>query len=299
MEVCMKQKLSFFILTTLVIGISCSRDDAENTADTLLSGGTTLEKANEIQFISDISWLKDYFSNLDQASIPWIWGTVLFTQEVGGVSGVPVIFDAENPPEIKVDLKIQAAGSAKLANRTPVTVFEKNDVILKLMNITAFVSLGDETTSYTKVPDNIPLVGGKTVYPMYFISTIDEYAWSDSQSGTKTAFQDALKNGDLTNVISTASSDVPVPWFDCETVKISMKYKGNATEEGKYQIESTKYLAADPKVVIKLLGQLADGAGPVITEQTGYDISKIKTALESLTVPDCEAPDEADIALFD
>lgn len=295
----MKPILFFSMLFFIISGFSCSQDDAEDTADTLLSGGTTLEKSNEIKFISDISWLKDYFSNLDQASIPWIWGTVLFTQEVGGVSGVPVIFDAANPPEIKVDLKIQAAGSAKLENRKPVTIFEQSDVALKLMNITAFVTLGDDTTSYTKVPDNIPLVGGKTVYPMYFIATIDDYAWSEAQSGTKTAFQNALKNGDIASVLSTASSDVPVPWYDCETVKISMKYKGSATEDGKYQIESTKYLAADPKVVIKLLGQLAEGAGPVITEQTGYDVDKIKAALEALTVPDCEAPDEADIALFD
>ena len=273
-------------------------EEAKEAADLATDGGPSLASADTIKFVSDVSWLKENFSNLDQASIPWVFGTFLFMQEIAGVKDIPVLFDAAAPPEVKVDLTIQAAGSALLGSRAPVTVYEATDVPVELTQMSALITVDEQTKEYEKIPETVPYVGGKTVYPWYFVISLDQYAWGEAGEERKTAFKDALNAGDMSAEKDSTEQATPVPWYDCETVKISMKYKG-AAAEGAFQIETEKYLAADPAVTIALLNQLADGADVLLADKTGFDLAKLKEALAALPPQTCEAPDAADIALFD
>ena len=275
--------------------VGCGVDEAKDAKDSLLGGGPGIDDAESIDFVSDVSWLKDNFGHFDQASIPWVFGTFFFFATVAGESGIPVLFDYDNPPDIKVDLKIQAAGSVLLGNRAPVTVYEGTDVPLKLGQFSAMVTIDEQTTSYEKIPETVPLVGGKTIYPLYFVIPLDQYAWGEAGAEARDSFKNALNAGDLSQS-SEAEAGTPVPWYDCETVKITVSYKGTATDG--YQVTSEKYLASDPKVTLKLLGQLTDTFGPELASQTGFDLAKLQEALGGIEAPDCEVPDEADIALF-
>jgi len=289
------------LITKLAIGclltwnISCSKEDATDAANSLQAGGPSAETATEIDFISDVSWLKDNFGQLDQASIPWVWGTFLLLEEIGGVSGIPVLFDYDNPPELTADIKIEVAGSEQLNNRPPLTIFDGKKVALKLGRFTAMLSLGDDSAEYDKIPDSIPLVGGKTIYPLYFIVPMTSYDWATAGEDSKKSFEDALNKGDLGDKKEETSSDIPVPWLDCETVKITIKFKGSDSATG---IVNEKYLAADPAVTKKLLENLSDEFSPTVEEATGMKLDMLKQALDGIDTPGCEAPDDADIALF-
>ena len=287
-------------MSFLLLFVGCDVDSAKDAATNIQEGGPSVDDATGLQFISDNDQLKLLFGKLDQASVPWVWGTILFTSTVGGVENIPVIFDASNPPALKVDVKIEVAGSTQLGGRAPITIYDGKDVSLSLMQLTAFVETNGEGESYDKIPESVPYVGGKTIYPMYFTILMSDFDWSTAGATMKTEFDTALKAGNLSGVVSSVANNIPVPWLDCETVKITVKYKGTATEEGKYQLETVKYLAADPQVVIDLLGTVTSAAGDSLTETLGFNPSLIVDGLKAvIPAQTCEAPDATDQALFD
>ncbi len=296
-RLCSKILAPIFVIFTFN---ACSVEDAKDAADTVTGGGPSAETADTIEFVSDVEWLSEKFSDMDQASIPWVWNTFLMTQEIGGVKGIPVLFDAEEPPELTAYVKIEVAGSEQLGKRPPLTIYESSEVPLKVGEFTAIVKFAqdDDGTRYDRIPEAVPYVGGKTIFPLYFIIPFSSYDWTTAGDDTKKSFEDAINAGDLSGKKDETSQDIPVPWFDCETTKVTVKYKGDAKGD-EYQIEAVKYLAADPQVTLNLLSALTDTFGAELSEQTGFDLVKLKEALESVDAPECEEPDDTDKALFD
>lgn len=258
------------ISAVFALGLAATGCDAvKDQINKQLDSRFGLENANEIQFISDNAVLGSALGNLDQAAFPWVFGNMLFWAENAGVS-TPVIFDVDNPPELAVDLKIEVASDS----RGPITIYEKNDHDLDILNISEFLGSG--------VPTDI---AGKTVYPAYFLITLSDFAWSDATSGVLDDIKAGINNksaGDVTTALTGASDAVPVP-FQCETVKISVDYNsGQATGE--------KYLLADAASVGALLSAMSDAGAGVIDPYLGgaFSLTDLASVLESLTSDSCD-----------
>jgi hypothetical protein len=284
------------VLLCAMVSAGCGKDALKDAKDSLVNGGPSFETADKIEFVSEVSWLKDTAGKLDQAGLPWVMGAFLLTEKVGDVESVPVLFDADKDPEIKVGMKIEVAGSAQLNNRPKLTIFESAEQPVKPLKLTAVISSGDSQESFDKIPDSIPLVGGKTVVPLFFMIPMTSFDWSTAGEETKTKFKDAFDNGSLGDLTSGAGEDTPLPWLDCEPVKITLTIK---KDQEPTEIQQVKYLAADPAAFLNLFGALADTAGPILKEASGFDIASIKSSLEALSPTECQPLTDAQKALFD
>ena len=285
-DIAMRNTLKVFFMMFFVWGCG---EDAVKTA---LDGGPSADTADKIEFVSDVSWLKDVAGKLDQASLPWVMGAFILSKDVEGVS-VPVLFDAEGETAITADIKIEVAGSAALGDRPKLKIYEKTAVPLKPLGLTAVLSSGDDSASFDRIPESVPLVGGKTIKPLYFMIPMTEFDWTTAGDETKKNFEDAFNNGNLGTLTENGGKDLPLPWTDCEPTKITVTFNKDATtgEEPK-TIVAEKYLAADPAATLQLIDALASTAGPIIKENTGFDVTKIKEALPSGTTACAAVTDE-------